>query len=89
MLLKPAPVSTEQFTYNAQTRMFTAEISSTNGLDRVYTDRVYNGLTLVSSRTLRQIVFVVQSVERSAENEILYWRLASLEGNYKMLLFND
>lgn len=87
--LKPAPVSTRQFSYDGGTQTFSAEISSTNGLGRVYADACDDGLTLVSSRTGREIVFVVADVQRDGEGDVQAWSLRSLTGGYRMTLWND
>lgn len=87
-MLKPIATSTRQFTYNAATRHWVACISDTNGLGRVYDDAVDQGLTLVSTRTGREIVFVVWDVE-TRDGDILLWSLRSVDGVYTMTLFND
>lgn len=91
MLLKPAPVSTRQFTYDKATRTFTAEISETNGLGRVWDDSTDEGLTLVSTRTGAEIVFVVVAEERDAEGELQAWKLSDVSPSrgFYMTLFND
>lgn len=89
MILKPAPVSTRQFAYDDATRTFSADMSDTHGLGRVYDDACDDGLTLVSSRTCSERVFIVQSVERDAEGDVTRWLLSSVEGGYRMILWND
>lgn len=75
MILRPAPISTRQFSYDRKRYLFTAEISSTAGLGRVYDDACDEGLTLVSARTGTEMVFVVEFVSRDAEGDILFWYL--------------
>lgn len=89
MLLKTAQVSTRQFTYIEATRTFSAEISSTNGLGRVYDDSADEGLTLVSSRTGAERTFVVTGVTRDADGDVMWWSLTSTQGGYNMILWND
>lgn len=74
-VLKPKPVSTRQFFYSAEHRQFVGEISSTNGLGRVYDDACDEGLTLVSARTGVEVTFVVDHTERSADGELMWWLL--------------
>lgn len=88
MKLKPPATSTGQMTYNAATQHWVACISDTNGLGRVYDDSVDQGLTLRSTRTGREIVFVVWDVE-TADGDIQLWSLRSDDGVYTMTLFND
>jgi hypothetical protein len=89
-ILKPAPVSSRQFDYS-HVDGYVAEISSTNGLGRVYDDACDEGLTLVSQRTGREVVFVVDEVERR-DGDVLLWRLVPAkpsESRVPMTLFND
>ena len=92
--LRPAPVGTGQFHYDAHTRTFTAEASDTNGLGRVWDDAADEGLTLVSSRTGRERVFVVTDEHRDADGDVTHWTLKSVTGRavdaqYTLTLFND
>lgn len=87
-ILKPAPVSIYQFSYAAGTATLSAEISSTNGLGRVYDDACDDGLTVVGTSG-KEVVFVVWDVTRDAEGDILHWNLRSTDGKYTMVLFND
>lgn len=87
-MLKPPATSTAQFTYNHATRHWVAFVSDTNGLGRVYDDAVDQGLTLRSTRTGREIVFVVWDVE-TADGDLRLWSLRSSDGVYTMTLFND
>lgn len=89
MILKPNPVSMRQFSYDDRTRTFTADMSDTRGLGRVYDDACDDGLTIVSPVSGAERVFVVQSVERDREGDVTRWLLASLEGGFRMILWND
>lgn len=81
--------STRQFSYDAATSTFSAEVSSTNGLHRVYDDACDVGLTLVSSRTGREVVFVVTDEHRDGEGDVTHWTLRALGAPYRMTLWND
>jgi len=83
-------VSTEHFTYEADRKMFIAEASDLpiSGLGRVYEDAVDTGLVLVSSRTGKEITFVVADVETRC-GDIMAWSLTSTTGGFKMTIFND
>jgi hypothetical protein len=87
--LKPAPVSTRQLWYDAATSTFIGEISSTNGLGRVYPDACDEGLTLVSSRTGAEIVFVVTDEQYDGEGDLTLWKLEAVGRPFRMTLFND
>lgn len=89
-LLKPNRTSTKAFTYTPSTRHFTACISDTNGMGRVWDDACDTGLTLVSSRTGREIVFVVTDME-TREGDTMLWHLRPVDSScpYRLTLFND
>lgn len=87
-ILKPAPVSIRQFAYSAPSGSFTAEISSTNGLGRVFDDSIDAGLTVVGA-TGREVVFVVEQEHRDRDHDLTHWTLRSLDSLFTMVLFND
>lgn len=97
-LLTPSQVSTDRFTYNARDKRFSAEISDLGRgftFGRVYDDACDVGLTLVSARTGRTMVFSVLDEERDREGELQCWVLRSVQGasgalgEYSMTLYND
>lgn len=85
-VLKPAPVSIAQFSYDSVRREFTGEVSATNGFGRVYDDACDTGLTVVGA-TGREVVFVVTDEHRDAEGDVTSWTLAG--GGFTMTLWND
>lgn len=91
-ILHPAPISMRQFSYDPSTRTFTGEISSTHGFGRVYDDACDEGLTLVSAKTGREVVFVVERTEYR-DGEIVSWTLKPADSAVwaagSILLFND
>lgn len=89
--LTPAPVSTRQLHYDPAKRQYVGEISSTNGLGRVYDDACDEGLTLVSATTGREVVFVVDRTVRDDDGDVMFWELvpASDSVRVSVLLFND
>jgi hypothetical protein len=103
MILRPNPVHSSRFHYSAIENTFSAEasdlapISSHNGslFGRVYDDACDEGLTLVSARTGREIVFVVEHVERDREGELLFWELLPADlgvrhsTGFKLRVYND
>ena len=93
-ILRPCPVSTRQFHYEAARTRFVGDISSTHGFGRVYNDACDEGLTLVSARTGREVTFVVNREHRNADGDITHWEL--IPAHYQrdvppchILLFND
>jgi hypothetical protein len=86
--LRPAPVSARQINWHPTGHGF-GEISSTNGFGRVYPDACDVGLTVISSKTGREIVFVVERTDRDDEGEVIGWTLRSLCGYYTLRLHND
>lgn len=93
--LRPAPVSTAQFTWDRAHRMLVTEISNFgHGFDfgRVYDDACDEGVTLVSEHTGRQVVFAVNHIERDREGDLLYWDLipaSHADCNCTVRIFND
>lgn len=87
-ILKPAPVKIQQFSFSKALSSFTAEMSSTNGLGRVYDDACDDGLTVIGT-TGTEVVFVVTEVNRDREGDITHWDLRSVDGRFTMVLFND
>lgn len=91
-VLRPAPVSTRQFSLDPSTRRLVAEISSTNGFGRVYDDACDVGLTLVGP-TGSEVVYVVSSERRDADGDIVDWTLvpanAGRPHDAAITLFND
>jgi hypothetical protein len=94
-VLTPARTSTRQLSWQAADRVYAGEISSTNGLGRVFDDACDEGLTLVSARTGREMVFMVDHVTRDEEDgTILVWTLIPVNRADRQLvtsiqLFND
>lgn len=85
--LTPAPVAIGQLSFDRDRKGFTADISSTAGLGRVYDDAVDQGLTVVGRE--RSVVFVVIDEHRDNEGDTTHWSLRSLDGEFTMLLWND
>jgi len=91
MLLKPAQVSYKQFTYDAATATFSAEMSSTHGFGRVYDDAADEGLTVIG-RTGLPVVFAVWADHRDAEGDLTHWDLRAVtpgSTNFRMTIWND
>ena len=83
-----------QFMYNAMERQFVADISDTNGLERIWPDSADEGLVVTNPDTGRSVTFVVTDVAYDAEGDLLHWTLASVtgtrvDGRFTMTLFND
>lgn len=94
-LLRPAPYRTSSFHFDRQSRLFTAEISDLRAVrsgaifERVWNDSADEGLTLVSTRTGREVVYVVTDVV-SREGDLLYWDLVSVNDSQPAIrIFND
>lgn len=82
-----------QFTYELARRHFTAEVSDTNGLGRVWPDSVDEGLVVLGA-TGTSVTFVVDDEHRDADGDLTHWTLVSYsglraDGRYTMTLFND
>lgn len=94
-LLKPAPVSTERLTHVAAENMLAACASDLPEFERVWDDACDVGVTVVSHRTGREVVYAVEEQVRDGEGDTLYWMLqpASLAdqraGLPGLQVFND
>lgn len=86
---RPTPVSTRQFHYDPATQCFSAEISSTHGLGRVWDDSADQGFTMVSTRTSAEVVFVLTEEIRDEEGDTRWWTFRSIDGRFTADLFND
>lgn len=97
-LLRPARYSTDLFHYSKEAYLFVVEMSDLRAVrssdssvfERVWNDSADEGLTLVSSRTGTEVVYVVTDV-KTREGDVLYWELTAV---YDQLLpgmhvFND
>lgn len=87
-ILKPAPVNIAQFHYATNNKHFSADVSSTNGLARVYDDACDTGLTVIGA-TGKEVVFVVTDEHRDVEGDLTHWDLRSTDGRFTMTLWND
>lgn len=83
MILKPTPISSDRFTYDAGSFMFVIEASRLHGLSlgRVYDDACDVGLTLVSARSGHEIVFAVSEETRDADGDLIATILRPVRGN--------
>lgn len=100
MILHPPATPTTQLSYDPESRQYVGEISSTNGFGQVYDDACDVGMTLVSTRTGNEIVFVVHQTHIDAEGDTTHWTLRPAQGTAEceadfpggprsVLLFND
>jgi hypothetical protein len=95
-VLHPTPVSTDRFTFSAAEGLFVAELSDLGRnfrFGQIYDDACDVGLTLVSAKSGREIVFAVEHEERDREGDLLWIDLAPVRGQspgcWKVRLFND
>ena len=74
MILEPSPISTERFTYVPAQNMLVACASDLGSLrlGRVYDDACDVGMTLISHRTGKRIVFAEGATVRDAEGDVQY-----------------
>jgi hypothetical protein len=74
MLLRPAPISSDRFTYLKDEKVFAAEASDLprNMLGRVFDDACDLGFTMISARTGVEMVFVQIDTLRDREGELMY-----------------
>lgn len=93
MILTPPATNTRQLTWDADRRTYHGEVSDTNGFGRVYDDACDEGLTLVSARTGRTVVMVVNHTEYDANGDVSWWELRTADFHrdpvFQLLLFND
>lgn len=96
MLLRPCPCSTRSITFDREANLLVSEISTLGvgvTFERVWDDACDEGLTLISHRTNREVVYAVDRIEADREGDILYWDLipARLDEQFlpTLRLFND
>lgn len=96
MILRPTPVSTDRFTYERATGIFAAELSDFGRgfrLGQVYDDACDVGLTLVSAKTGRGIVFSVYQEQRDRDGDLQWIDLEPADvrerGVARVRLYND
>lgn len=70
-ILTPTRVSTERFTYDPASRIFVAEASDLPRLSPVYDDACDFGLTLVSAKTGKEVVFQEERNVYDGEGELV------------------
>lgn len=94
-ILRPCPVSTRSLTFDRENNLLVGEISTLGvgvTFDRVFDDACDEGLTLISHRTQREVVYYVDHVE-ARDGDLLYWDLVPANLNERFLptlrLFND
>jgi hypothetical protein len=94
MIVHSTRVSHRQFSYDAKTRRFTAELSDLGrGFGRVYDDASDEGFTIVG-KTGREVAFAVTRIKRDSEGDLLYWDLAPADHRERALgvtvrIYND
>lgn len=91
-LLKPAPISTATITLYEG--MMVGEASTLQFRpERVWDDACDVGVTLVSHRTGREVVYVVEDMARDGEGDLLWWDLLPADLSMRFLpplrVFND
>lgn len=88
MILRPAPVHSDRFFWRQGNGV--ADISDLAGFGRVYDDAVDMGLTVISTRTRSEKVFVVSDEHRDDEGDLTHWTLAPTDGSgVTLMVFND
>jgi len=93
--LRPAPVDTARLSYDPATKTFAAEASDLGRaftFGRVWADSCDEGMTLISRRTGREIVCVVEHVE-TRDGDLLFWQLVPVNApagvTFTVTIFND
>lgn len=94
MILKPSPISSDNFSFRNLT--FTAESSElprSFNLGRVYDDACDEGFTIVSERTGRSAVFALEkSIMDPSGEDVLGWEFVCVTPNLrnlKTVIYND
>jgi hypothetical protein len=92
MILKPAPISSSNFTFKNNT--FIAEASDLRNfeLGRVYDDACDAGFTIVSEKTGKHVVFAETDADVDSEGDFLAWNFVAVTKGFeklKVVIFND
>lgn len=75
-------LSTDQFSYDASTSVFSAEMSDfgqNTRFSRLYIDACDEGIWLTSSRTGKTIRFYLDCVNRDNDGDVTHWSLLPVE----------
>lgn len=72
-ILHPPAVQADRFTWTGKVGV--AEASDLPAFGRVYDDACDVGLTVVSTRTGREVVFVVEHTARDNDGDVIEWVL--------------
>lgn len=93
-ILHPTPVRTDAF-HRGPDGIFAAEHSDLGSpaFTRVWDDACDVGLTLVSHKTGREVVFAISDEKRDGEGDIMWWDLRPADPAFDFLptfrIFND
>jgi len=95
-VLRPAPVSSDNFTFSRSLNTFAAEASDLGPdfrLGQVYDDACDEGFTIVSARTGAAVVFAANGTDKDAEGETTAWRYVAVwplqHKGIAAVVFND
>lgn len=94
MILKPAPISSDKFSFSKN--CFAAEVSSLGNfnLERVYDDACDVGFSIVSAKTGNLVVFAQNGYIRDedGEGDLIAWKFVCVTKGYEYLhaiVFSD
>jgi hypothetical protein len=97
-ILHPTPVSSRAFLviHDERGAILCADISDFGPefrMGQVYDDACDAGITVVSERTGKSVVFGIEHTERDRENDVLWWDLEPADlrerTGVRVRLFND
>jgi hypothetical protein len=92
-LLTPTRVNGDKFAWSKNRGV--TEISTLGpdfDFSRVWNDACDEGLTIVSHKTGREIVFAINNTRRDADNDVVAWELTSVSPKFhgiSLVIFND
>jgi hypothetical protein len=94
MILRPPSISTNQFNWCPKTKTFSQEISSIPSFDtgRVFDDSCDEGFTLVSHKTLKEVVMCLYETKFNGEGELQSWEFRPIHPrnqDFVLIIFND
>lgn len=87
-------ISTMKFDFNAQSNLFTAEISELDNFQwgQLYNDACDTGFVMVSHKTGRELGFYLAGKDVNEEGEVMGWRFKSCDygrTGINVLIIND
>ena len=92
-LIKTTPVDGSKFHWTGtKGSAWVSDLGPKFDFERVWGDPCAEGLTVLSHKTGKTVVFVLESVEYTPDGDLYCWKLDSIgseKGKFSLIIFND